>query len=103
MGRLFFGCEFKSPQFLNLFFERLFGSSSVGVVLQLVVNTNKVLVTTPDSREGLKSYVATLLSVTWYLLVVGCYELVRTSIARFLRKQPTEVINVITNFKTSNL
>lgn len=41
------------PQFLKLFFERLFGSSSVGVVLQLV-NKNKVLVTTPDSREGLK-------------------------------------------------
>jgi len=89
------------PQFLKLFFERLFGSSSVGVVLQLV-NKNKVLVTRDYSRfqGGSKSYVATLLSVTWYLLVVGYSELVRTSIARFMRKQLTEVI---TNFKTSNL
>ena len=51
-------------------------------------------------QGGSKSYVATLLSVTWYLLVVGYSELVRTSIARFMRKQLTEVI---TNFKTSNL
>lgn len=54
MGRLFFlDVNLGKPQFLKLFFERLFGSSSVGVVLQLV-NKNKVLVTTPDSREGLK-------------------------------------------------
>ena len=96
----FWDVNLGKPQFLKLFFERLFfrifecwSGFAIGQQKQGPRDT-------PDSREGLKSYVATLLSDTWYLLVVGCYELVRTSIARFMRKQPTEVI---TNFKTSNL
>ena len=99
MGRLFFGCEFrKTPISQVIFWEtfRIFECWSGFAIGQQKQGPRDY----SRFQGGSKSYVATLLSVTWYLLVVGYSELVRTSIARFMRKQLTEVI---TNFKTSNL